>query len=86
MANYKAYAITSNGDYVLVTLADNGVVDYYHTYSDREQLAADIEAIKSGDVPARDWDGNADNNAWGLTAQELYNQIADADDVELLDV
>ena len=84
MTNYRAYEITSNGDYVLVTINDNGKADYYHTYTSREQLAADIEAIKAGDVPARDWDGNADNNSYGLSPQELYDQIVGRDDVEQL--
>lgn len=76
--NYKVYQI-NNGDYVLITTDDGGSIDYYHTYDDLDQLKADVEAIKSGDVPAEDWDGNADNNAWGLTAQELYDQLKDSD-------
>jgi hypothetical protein len=75
--NYKVYQI-NNGDYVLITTDDGGSIDYYHTYDGLDQLKADVEAIKSGDVPAEDWDGNADNNAWGLTAQELYDQIKDS--------
>lgn len=53
----------NGGGLTLVVFGDDGNVEYLH--SDYEyvkgQLSEDLKALRSGDNPIKDWDGNVDN-------------------------
>lgn len=70
----KKYEVIENngGGLTLVVFNNNGIVDYLHSgyeYGASGRLMDDIQALKNGDNPATDWDGNEDN------PQAVYDNI-----------
>jgi hypothetical protein len=62
----------NGGGLTLVVFNNNGIVDYLHSgyeYGTSGRLMDDIQALKNGDNPATDWDGNEDN------PQAVYDNI-----------
>ena len=62
----------NGGGLTLVVFNKNGKVDYLHSgyeYGKHGRLICDLEALKNGDNPVTDWDGNEDN------PQAVYDNI-----------
>lgn len=62
----------NGGGLTLVVFNKNGKVDYLHSgyeYEKHGRLICDLEALKNGDNPVADWDGNEDN------PQAVYDNI-----------
>lgn len=53
----------NGGGLTLVTFDENGCVDYLHTGYEyvAGNLIMDLEALKNGDNPVEDWDGNEED-------------------------
>lgn len=88
----------NGGGLTLVVFAQDGeTIEYIHSgyeYTHQGHLLEDLEALKTGDDPARDWDGNELNSidgmedpqdleSWFPQAQEGtgWNVIADNDGI-----
>ena len=58
----KNFAVIEDngGGLALIVYGENGKIEYIHTGYEYHpgQLSDDLEALKNGDDPARDWDGN----------------------------
>lgn len=58
----KKYQVIEDngGGLTLIVYGENGEIEYIHTGYEYYpgQLLNDLEALKDGDDPARDWDGN----------------------------
>lgn len=70
----KKYEVIEDngGGLTLVVFNKNGKVDYLHSgyeYGKPGRLICDLEALKNGDDPVKEWDGNEDN------PQEIYDNI-----------
>lgn len=69
----KKYEVIEDngGGLTLVTFDENGTVDYLHTGYEYVvgSLTMDLEALKNGDNPVEDWDGNEEN------PQKVYDNI-----------
>lgn len=62
----------NGGGLTLAVFNENGDVDYLHSgyeYGTSGRLINDLEALKNGDNPATDWDGNEEN------PQAVYDNI-----------
>lgn len=70
MLKFEAIEDNAGGLY-LVVFDNNGDAIYMHTEYEFNpgQLSEDIEALKRGDNPASDWDGNVES------PEELYGEI-----------
>ena len=64
MKNYKVIEDNGGGLTLMVFAQDGKTIEYIHTGYEYNpgQLAEDLEAMKSGDDPSKDWDGNDMNN------------------------
>lgn len=76
----KFEAIEDNGGgLTLAVFNAEGKVDYIHSGYEymQGQLQNDLEALKNGDNPAEDWDGNCGGLEWeyGTDSQVLYDDI-----------
>lgn len=73
MKNYEVLEDNGGGIYLAVfTDEDKEKVEYLHAgyeFGPSDRLSDDLEALRNGDDPAKDWDGNAEN------PQELYDQL-----------
>ena len=65
MKKYKVIEDNGGGLALVVFAEDGETVEYIHTGYEYNpgQLTEDLEALKNGDDPAKDWDGNDLNNA-----------------------
>lgn len=62
----------NGGGLTLAVFNENGDVDYLHSgyeYGTSGRLINDLEALKNGDNPVTDWDGNEEN------PQAVYDNI-----------
>ena len=61
MKNYKVIEDNGGGLTLVVFAEDGETIDYIHTGYEYNpgQLTEDLENLKDGDDPKRDWDGNA---------------------------
>lgn len=60
MKNYKVIEDNGGGLTLVVFAQDEETIEYIHTGYEYNpgQLSGDLEALKNGDDPAREWDGN----------------------------
>lgn len=65
MKNYKVIEDNGGGLALVVFAEDGETIEYIHSGYEYNpgQLTEDLEALKNGDDPAKDWDGNDLNNA-----------------------
>ena len=65
MKEYKVIEDNGGGLALVVFAEDGETVEYIHTGYEynQGQLTEDLEALKNGDDPVKDWDGNDLNNA-----------------------
>ena len=65
MKNYKVIEDNGGGLTLVVFAEDGETIEYIHSGYEYNpgQLSEDLEALKNGDDPAKDWDGNDLNNA-----------------------
>ena len=65
MKNYKVIEDNGGGLALVVFAQDGGTIEYIHTGYEYNpgQLSEDLEEIKSGADPAKDWDGNGLDSA-----------------------
>lgn len=74
----------NGGGLTLAVFNTEGNVDYIHTgyeYVKKGQLVKDLEALKNGDNPAEEWDGNCGGLEWeyGNDPQAIYDNIVSFD-------
>lgn len=69
----------NGGGLTLVVFSAEGKVDYIHSGYEyvKGHLQNDLEALKNGDNPAEDWDGNCGGLEWeyGTEPQAIYDDI-----------
>lgn len=69
----------NGGGLTLVVFDAEGKVDYIHSGYEyvQGQLKNDLEALRNGDNPVEDWDGNCGGSEWeyGTNPQALYDDI-----------
>lgn len=69
----------NGGGLTLAVFNTEGEVDYIHSGYEytQGQLQNDLEALKNGDNPAEDWDGNCGGLEWeyGSDPQSIYDNI-----------
>ncbi len=69
----------NSGGLTLVIFNTEGKADYIHSGYEyiQGQLRDDLEALRNGDNPVEDWDGNCGGMEWeyGTNPQEIYNNI-----------
>ena len=78
MKNYKVIE-DNGGGLTLIVSAENGeTIEYIHTGYEYNpgQLKEDLENLKNGDDPAKDWDGNA------MKDEEIIAEMDDPEDLE----
>ena len=65
MKKYMVVEDNGGGLTLVVFAADGETIEYIHSGYEYNpgQLTEDLEALKNGDDPAKDWDGNDLNNA-----------------------
>lgn len=69
----------NGGGLILAVFNSEGKVDYIHSGYEytQGQLQIDLEALRNGDNPTNDWDGNCGGLEWeyGTDPQAIYNNI-----------
>lgn len=69
----------NGGGLTLAVFNAEGEVDYIHSGYEytQGQLQIDLEALRNGDNPTNDWDGNCGGMEWeyGTDPQAIYDNI-----------
>lgn len=69
----------NGGGLTLAIFNAEGKVDYIHSGYEyiHKQLRDDLEALRNGDNPVEDWDGNCGGMEWeyGTNPQTIYDNI-----------
>lgn len=72
MMNYKVIEDNGGGLALVVFAEDGETIEYIHSGYEYNpgQLTEDLEALKNGDDPAKDWDGNELDSTEGMENPE----------------
>lgn len=78
MKEYKVIEDNGGGLALVVFAEDGETVEYIHTGYEYNpgQLTEDLAALKNGDDPVKDWDGNDLNNAEMEAPEDLESWFA----------
>lgn len=84
MKKYKVFEDGGGGLTLVVFAQDGETIEYIHTGYEYNpgQLTDDLKALKSGDDPAKDWDGNDLNDADVIDGGKKFCLDVEETDVE----